>query len=318
MKILNFTEFKLNESEDMPRDEFYKVPGINNFMEDGYEISAENCIDSDDYPAFKISVTEETPTSIKMCYCDPHGNPVEEMWLPKDSLEIKENGEDELLITMHPECRWINNPENRERLEDFIENFDNLRTDQEDKSDRHIESIKDDLENFLEILGFEATVNSVNKVGENEYEIYLNNNLCANLRKRSLSDVIGRIKLYRDKIIGDPGVEISGTPKGITLVSNLPDLFKKEVECGLEDFEENPYLRYLLRKPLDMDSNSDRDKLATYYSTIQNSHDKSRYESENDEIKNSAREESYHIKDLRKMLAQFLSEERLRKISTDY
>ena len=318
MRILNFSEFKLNESEDLTPEEYYKVPGVNNFMEDGYEISAENCIDSEDYPASKISVIEETPTSIRICYCDAHGNPMEDIWLPKDSLDIKENGDDEFIVTIHPDCRWINDPLNREKIEEFIENFDNFRTDQSDKEDRHLESIKDDLENFLDAIGFEATVNDINKIGENEYEIYLDNNLCANVKKRSLSDLIGRIRLYKDKIIGDPGVEISGNQNGITLVSNIPDLFKKEVECGLEDFEENPYLRYLLKKPLDLDTNSDRDKLTTYYSTIQNSHDKSRYESENEKVRNSAREESYHIKDLRKMLAQFLSDERLRKISSDY
>lgn len=318
MRILNFSEFKLNESEDLTPEEYYKVPGVNNFMEDGYEISAENCIDSEDYPASKISVIEETPTSIRICYCDTHGNPMEDIWLPKDSLDIKENGDDEFIVTIHPDCRWINDPLNREKIEEFIENFDNFRTDQSDKEDRHLESIKDDLENFLDAIGFEATVNDISKIGENEYEIYLDNNLCANVKKRSLSDLIGRIRLYKDKIIGDPGVEISGNQNGITLVSNIPDLFKKEVECGLDDFEENPYLRYLLKKPLDLDTNSDRDKLATYYSTIQNAHDKSRYESENEKVRNSAREESYHIKDLRKMLAQFLSEERLRKISSDY
>ena len=318
MRILNFLEFSLNESSDMAPDEFYKVPGINNFMDDGYEISAENCIDAEDYPSSKVAVTEETPTSIKICYCDTHGNPMEEIWLPKDSLEVKESDDNQLILTIHPECRWINNPENREKLEDFIENFDNFRSDEEDKTDRHIESIKDDLENFMEAIGFEVTVSDVTKVGDNEYEITLDNNIFANVKKRSLSDVIGKIKLYKDKIIGDPKIEISGTPNGITLVSNIPDLFRKEIECDMVDFEESPYLRYLLRKPLEMDTNSDRDKLATYYSTIQSSHDKSRYESDNEKIRNSAREESYHIKDLRKMLAQFLSEDRLRKISSDY
>ena len=44
MKILNFSEFSLNESDDINQEDFYKGPGVKNFMGDGYEISAENCI----------------------------------------------------------------------------------------------------------------------------------------------------------------------------------------------------------------------------------------------------------------------------------
>ena len=73
MRILNFSEFALNESDDLNQEDFYKVPGVKNFMGDGYEISAENCINSEDYPAFKISVIEENHSAIRICYCDDHG-----------------------------------------------------------------------------------------------------------------------------------------------------------------------------------------------------------------------------------------------------
>jgi hypothetical protein len=318
MKILNFSEFSLNESDDINQEDFYKVPGVKNFIEDGYEISAENCIDSEDYPSFKISAIEENPTAIRICYCDEHGNVVEDMWIPKDSVDINNDSEDNIIITIHPDCRWINNPGNRENLEDFIENFDGIRTDDGEKDDRRIESIKDDLENFLEAIGFELTVTDINKIGENEYEIYLDNNICANVKKRNTADIIGKVSLYKDKIIGDPGIELSGNQDGILMISKIPDLFTKEVECQLDDFEENPYLRYLLRKPLDLDSNSDREKLLSYYVDTHDNHDKGKYESGDEKIRNSSREESYHIKDLRKMLSQFLSEERLRRISSDY
>lgn len=318
MKILNFLEFTLNESTEVTPDEFYKVPGVNNFMEDGYEISARNHIESDEYPAFEISAIEENPTAIKICYCDEHGNPMEDIWLPKDSLDVKMQDQDDIIITIHPECRWINDSSNREKLEEFIENFDNFRTDQDDKENRRSESIKDDLENFLDAIGFEVSVKDINNTGNGQYEVYLDNDLCATVNKRSLADIIGKISLYREKIIGDPCIEITGDRNGITLVSNIPDLFKKEVECQIDDFEDNPYLRYLLKKPLDLDTNSDRENLASYYSSVQRNHDKGRYESEDEKVRTSAREESYHIKDLRKMLSQFLSEERLRKISTDY
>jgi hypothetical protein len=318
MRILNFSEFALNESDDLNQEDFYKVPGVKNFIDDGYEISAENCIDSEDYPSFKISAMEENPTSIRICYCDEHGNVVEDMWIPKDSVDIKDDGEDVITITIHPECRWINNPENREKLEEFIENFDSIRTEEGEKEDRRIESIKDDLENFLEAIGFELMVTDVNKIGENEYEIYLDNNICANVKKRNSADIIGKISLYKDKVIGDPGIELSGNKDGILMISKIPDLFTKEVECQIDDFEENPYLRYLLRKPLDMDRNSDREDLLSYYIDTHDNHDKDRYESSDEKIRDSSREESYHIKDLRKMLSQFLSEERLRKISADY
>ena len=124
--------------------------------------------------------------------------------------------------------------------------------------------------------------------------------------------------MYKDKVIGDPGIELSGNKDGILMISKIPDLFTKEVECQIDDFEENPYLRYLLRKPLDMDRNSDRENLLSYYIDTHDNHDKDRYESSDEKIRDSSREESYHIKDLRKMLSQFLSEERLRKISADY
>lgn len=319
MKILNFLEFTLNESNELPEDEFYKVPGVSNFMGDGYEIIARNHIESDDYPAFEISAIEENPTSIKICYCDEYGNPIEEMWLPKDSLDIKtEDPKGDVIITIHPECRWINNTDNRELLEEFIENFDNFRSDQGDATDRRTESVKGDLENFLDAIGLEFSVKSINDAGEGRYEVELDNNICATVNKRSLADIIGKISLYREKIIGDPCIEISGDRNGIVLVSNILDLFKKEVECQIGDFEDNPYLRYLLKKPLELDTNSDREGMVSYYSDLQRNHDKERYESGDEKIRTSARDESYHIKDLRKILSQFLSEERLKKISSDY
>ena len=307
-KILNFRQFNISEANNYNE---YEVPGIRPYMTDGYEIFASDCTECDPVLG-KISVIKDSGSSFLLSF----GENDSDIWIPKDSIRIV-RGEDEYVLTIDPESRWFNKPENRNIIEDFIESFDSYRIDLSSADTRNINSITDDIDTLLDMLGIEMEITNIERTSDNEYEVTFNNGISMSHKRRSPNDIIGVSKIYIDSKSGNPDVVISSSGKGIDLVSSIGDIMNKEIETSFDDIKNNPYHKYLLKRPLGMDSNLDKEELYNHYLDSINSKEDKEPNTEDSSAADSARANRLYLKDLKKLVSEYVSSDKIREISPD-
>jgi hypothetical protein len=307
-RVVNFSQFNLSES-DINNE--YNVPGINNYMTDGYEISALDCTESETEDG-KIFIRKDTGTSVLLSFGDTECD----IWIPKDSIEIKKL-DGAYILTISPDSKWFNRPENRIIVEDFIEGFDSYRIDKSSSNKRNIDNVFDDISTLLDMLGLNININNIEMISDNEYEITLDTGIFISHKRRSSSDIIGNTKFYLDPSSSVPGVEIVSTKNGINLISDIPDISKNEIETDFEKIKNNPYHRYLLKRPIGLESNSDRENLYSHYLEVANSNFKNDSKSEDPNISDSGRSGMSYIRGIKKLISEYISPEKIREISPD-
>jgi len=307
-RVVNFSQFNLSES-DINNE--YNVPGINNYMTDGYEISALDCTESETEDG-KIFIRKDTGTSVLLSFGDTECD----IWIPKDSIEIKKL-DGAYILTISPDSKWFNRPENRIIVEDFIEGFDSYRIDKSSSNKRNIDNVFDDISTLLDMLGLNININNIEMISDNEYEITLDTGIFISHKRRSSSDIIGNTKFYLDPSSSVPGVEIVSTKNGINLISDIPDISKNEIETDFEKIKNNPYHRYLLKRPIGLESNSDRENLYSHYLEVANSNFKNDSKSEDPNISDSGRSGMAYIRGIKKLISEYISPEKIREISPD-
>lgn len=307
-KVLNFHQFTLNESAEISD---YIIPGINPYMTDGYEIIASDCTDCEQDDG-KLSVKKDSGSSILLSF----GNSECDVWLPKDSISVDKK-EDNYIITIYPDCKWFNKQENRNIIEDFIESFDSHRINLSSREIKNSDSVRDDIETLMDILGIPMNIEGIEKISDNEYEISLNSGILILHKRRSPNDMIGFTKLYKDSNSDVAEIEICSIPGGINLVSKVPDVISKEIETSFDSIKNNPYHRYLLKRPIGLETNLDREELYNHYIDSINSSDKEKTKSDDANIADSGRSNIAYLKDLKKLISEYTSSEKIREISPD-
>jgi hypothetical protein len=307
-RVVKFSQFNLSESTDSAE---YSIPGIKSYMTDGYEISALDCTSSDTEDG-RISVKKDSDSSLLLSFGDSDCD----IWIPKDSIEIK-NYDGVYTLTISPDSRWFNQPENRNIVEDFIEGFDSYRINKSSGDKRNIDSVSDDISTLLDMLGLDININNIEMISDNEYEVTLDTGIFISHKRRSSSDIIGNTKFYLDSTSSTPGVEIVSTKDGINLISDISDISKNEIETNFEKIKNDPYHRYLLKRPIGLESNSDRENLYSHYIEVANSNFKNDSKSEDPNISDSGRSGIAYIKGIKKLIAEYISPEKIREISPD-
>ena len=307
-KILNFNQFSISESNDSGG---YLIPGINPYMMGGYEITASDCIGSGQMDG-NLSIKKDSGSSLLLSF----GKEDSDIWIPKDSIKIEKN-EDNYILTIDPESRWFNKPGNRNIIEDFIESFDSHRIDLESKDNRNSNSIRDDIDTILDMLGIEMEISTIEKISVDEYDVLFSNGINMSHKRRSPNDIIGTTKMYLNSKSDRPNIIISSNKSGINLISSVDDIIDNDIETSFTSIKNNPYHRYLLKRPLGMDTNLDKEELYKHYLDNINSRDREELNSDDVNIADSARSNMAYLKALRKLVAEYISADKIREISPD-
>ena len=307
-RVVKFSQFNLSESDTSQE---YNVPCIKTYMTDGYEISALDCTTSEDENG-KIFIRKDSGASVLLSFGDTECD----IWIPKDAIEIKKL-DDNYILTISPDSKWFNRPENRIIVEDFIEGFDSYRIDTSSGNKRALDGVSDDISTLLDMLGLDIKISNIEKISDNEYEITLDTGIFISYKKRSNSDMIGTTKFYLDTNSPTPGIEITPANNGINLISDISGITKKEIETDFKEIKNNPYHRYLLKRPIGLESNMDRENLYSHYLEVINSDFKNDSKSEDPNISDSGRAGISYVKDIKKLISEYISPEKIREISPD-
>jgi hypothetical protein len=313
MRILNFNDFKINESDNT--DEYITVDGIRQIMDDGYEISAENFCDSDrTFPMGSIIVTKDSNSSITLAYCGNKGEIENEISIPKDSVDIKNDDDNNYIITIDPDRRWLNVTGNRAAIEDFIEDFTNCKMECDGNTTRMLDGVKGDVYTILDIIGIPYDIESAEKVDANQYEVKLGNGMLIDVKKRSHDDMVGNFDVYKKHDATYPSFSIRSDKGKMGFHFDSDDLPASEVESDIMDVSKNDYLNYLLKKSLGIETHSDKERLYKHFVDSINSHDFDYIKSDDIKTQEKGKRSADYIKSLKNMVSTFVPEKRISEV----
>ena len=315
MRVLNFKDFILNESDSGG----YGIPDVKNIMDDGYELTAEDFVGQKSTPPVgKILVVDDSNNSLTLSFRDRSGKMDRKLMVGKDSVKFSKNSDGNYIIKIDPNLRWLNTGNNRENIEDFIEDLINCKLDSENHESRFIDGIKDDVYFIMDILGIPCEVSDIKKIEDNKYEITLDNDMVIDVKKRSSDDLVGNFDIYKKYSDVYPSVTIKSDLGKMHFNFDQDNLDgNEEVESDITDVSKNDYLNFLLKKSLGLETTADEERLYNHFLEVIDSKDWEYSEIDEEEKKERGRKTQKYIKKLKKLVLSFLPETKIREIYPD-
>lgn len=262
-RVLDFKSFSfINENES------YQVPDLKNLWDGGYLITPLDLSDADsEFPQDRIIISKSNEKSICLCFNNHNGNEATEIWIPKDACIIKtgKNGQIEE-IKIDPYKKWIADPSNKSKLEDFAEDFaDNIEFSKKYGSEKIKRDAQDDVELLMDILSIPGNIESFDGYDDYVWDARLDNGMIIEITKRSPDDLLSKFKIYLKDSDNKPCVYINNSSDK-KLVFNLPEIGEINMDGDIESVQSgDPYIKYLFRRSTDTHSESDKESLVNYF-----------------------------------------------------
>jgi len=189
-------------------------------------------------------------------------------------------------IEIKPYTSWFSKEENREMLENFIEDYLNDRTHQ--KVDE-VSSAKSDIQIILDSIGVNGNVTNCRKISDCFYEADLDNGLQVEIKKSNENDLFKNLKIYKDSNSKFADVKLKRSGVGQYIEFRCPGGSYSETGDSISSLFKMPTTKYLMgvclgsiEKDKEADLLSHLQKLIKYHSKEKTNVNK--YEMEKEEI----------------------------------
>jgi hypothetical protein len=210
--------------------------------------------------------------------------------LPKRSCDLKDHGNYSIL-DIKPYTKWITSEDNKEDLHDFIDVFLELKNG--GQSDIN-QSISDDVEMVIELMGIPATVKKCTQISENHFDLDLSNGMEIELKKRNQDDFFKSIKIFKDAKSPLPVCRIKRNSSDKILDFKTPRGEFSERSDSIKDLLSHPISKYLLGVCLNVENENSESILMDHYQKMLKHHEfkieneqgfnQEKHEAEKDEI----------------------------------
>jgi len=218
-----------------------------------------------------------------------------------------------LVVEIKPHTKWIDSANSREDLENFIEEYVNLKTKQNlDPA----QSVSDDIEMIIDLLGLDAKVKSCNRSRDNFFEADLDNGMQIELKKGQNEDLFKNFKIYRDSTSRFPDVKIKRS--GVGKVGEFRTKMGEFTESGdsISDLFKQPCTKYLIQNSLGSADEETKNDLLSHYKNLLKHHEFYKEDSSHNLVKHEM--EKQEISRVKRILSNSLSEEDLEKIYNEF
>ena len=189
-------------------------------------------------------------------------------------------------IEIKPYTSWFSKEENREMLENFIEDYLNDKTQQ--KHDE-VSSAKSDIQIILDSIGIDGNVTDCRKISDCFYEADLDNGLQVEIKKSNPNDLFKNFKIYKDSNSKFADVKLKRNGIGKFVEFRCPGGTYSETSDSISSLFKMPTTKYLmgvclgsLEKDKESELLSHLQKLIKYHSKEKTNVKK--YEMEKEEI----------------------------------
>jgi hypothetical protein len=264
--VLGFNDFqknKINESQS------YQIPGIKDSWEGGYIITpVDLTAGKKEMPSDKIIIAKKNGTSIAICYADSSGKESDHLWIPNDAISFKKDGDGAITeIGISPHNKWISKEGNMSKIDDFIEDFANhLEYSKTTGQDRIKQNAQDDVELLMDMIGIPGSIESFESCGDYIWNATLDNGMLIEITKRAKDDLLSKFKIYLNSSDHYPCVYINNDSLNKKTSFKIPEMNIITVPCGFTDVKNpDPYIKYLTKRAMDIQNNSDEESLFNHY-----------------------------------------------------
>jgi hypothetical protein len=264
--VLRFNDFqksKINESEA------YNIPGVKDSWGGGYIISPLDLTSGEkESPSNKIIIPKKNETSIAICYVDTEGNESDHIWIPNDGISVKKDKDGSIIeLNLDPYKKWIAKDGNKSRIDDFIEDFANhLENSKTTGQERVEQNAQDDVELLMDLIGIPGSIESFESCGDYTWDATLDNGMLIEISKRSNEDLLSKFKIYLNSSDHHPCVYINNDSLNKKTSFKIPDMNVITVPKGFMEMKNpDPYIKYLTRRAMDIQNNSDEESLFNHY-----------------------------------------------------
>lgn len=258
--ILNFSEFNNKYINENMNDNIIKDIRNNS----GYSI---NVIDvkSGKIENNKI-YANDLGEYIDIYYINDRGKKSRNIAIPKDGININIENDKIKQIILDPYKKWINIKNNKNIIDDFIEDF----LDSINKKDVN-DSINIQL--ILDLINIPGNLIKIDKSDDElSYTYKLDNNIIIYIEKKDKNNLFSKIEIYKNKKEHLPNIYINSTQTIFNLKkndkSNYKVIFNEPCLVISKSNIDYRYVRYLILKSLTMEQNIDIKNLINYYNDV--------------------------------------------------
>jgi len=321
-RINKFSDF-INESISKEKLKSLGATGkISSRWDGGYEIDVFDAADSGRKMERYINIARKTPKAIGLSYLKSNGTESNYFWIPL--FCTKKSSIDSLgrfhRLEIPSYTNWFKDEKNQKALEDFLNSFiESMEEIKTSKRDRVRERAKEDFDLILDYLDLNDSVVELKSEGDDHFfKGQTENGLQVEVLKRSPEDLLGTFKIYKGPKEHRYSMEYSLQNKEDNPVFYFRIGDQRYTFSGtLTGIKSDKFGMYLLKKSLDNETKDDEQSLIEYFETILSRHDWNYQYAEGPSYRSGA-SQADHIREVWKLLSDFLPEDKIKGIYDSY
>jgi len=189
--------------------------------------------------------------------------------VPKSACEVTDK-DGYSVIDVKPYTKWISFEDNRNDLHDFVEEF----IDSKNRSGLDVEqSISDDVEMVVDLLGIPAIVSKCIQISENHFDVDLSNGIQVEVKKRDPDDFFKSLKIFKDNKSALPVCRIRRSANDKIIDFRTPKGEFSERSDSIRDLLLHPVVKFLLNLSLNLKNEDTEPVLMDHYQKLLKHHE---------------------------------------------
>jgi hypothetical protein len=322
-RLLDFNLF-INESSSSFKEGSSSY-NISERWDGGYDIRVcDSLLNGDRMDESYVNIAKKTEKAVALAYVKSDGKHSEYLWIPSSACFKKKYVSSSgayYPVEIPSYTYWFKDEANRRKLENFLNDFmDSQELKKRKVIDDILEQSKDDLDLILDQVGLNDAIASLER-GNSDYQFegITENGLNVIINKRSKEDLVGDFEIYPSKKDTRPAIRFSYT-KGSNQPSFIFNIDGKNYQTSarITEVENSPYLRYLILRSLNKETQSDKDGLLNYYTELLKSHDWNYQYSDDSRTYKAGQKDIDHINEVGDLLKEFMPEKEVSDIYLNF
>jgi len=250
-----------------------KIPGsisglIKERWDGGYEIVVEDNPDQKSGSGNHIYVAKKTPKAIALCYQKKDGNESKYFWVPSYACKIINQSSRYSKIEIPSYTRWFTDQKKELGVENFLNDYiEEIERKKNEEVDLNMKAASDDVDLILDQMGLYDSVAFIENYhpGYSKFKGYTENEISFEVEKSNTEDLIGSLKLFKDKSSDRPFLiyKLGKSDQSPTFNFYI-DGIQHTVNKKFSELAEDKYFNYLSKRCLNSQSKEDEKDLLEY------------------------------------------------------
>jgi hypothetical protein len=264
-----------------------------------------------------LLVGKDSGKAVALTYLKSDGSEAKYFWIPNFGAYINKNikgGISSIKIT--PRKNWINQPGNEEKLEEFLDGFeDSIEKEKTEKEKNVSLQAQKDLDLILDMYEINSPIEKFEKTDSpNEWKAILENGFNILIKKRSSEDLVGEFRIYVDSSSEVPSIEINAESNNQRFTFRRSKMDPVRRNISITSLKKDPVAHYLFKNIIGDLKHENEKSLLEYFESIVKGEDPNYHMSDDDKSYKRGLENRKEIDLVYKLLEDFLTTKKIEEI----